>query len=125
MVFLFASMCFYFVLQYDYVAIYVLNVLGIIFVSFMSPYVRQYKINFLSKVHELDIASEKDRIMAVLETIGCARYIKRITGAKVTYDELVNYMNIPLGDAKKMTAHSWLGGGNDRNRKYDASKSLS
>ena len=70
----------------------------------------------------MDIASEKDRIMAVLEPVGCARYIKRITGAKVTYDqlsdltvdELVNYMNIPLGDAKKMTAHfSDMGGGSE------------
>ena len=75
-----------------------------------SYIIYQFYWSFEEKIDELNLQLDTEKISEFLETAGCPQYQKRFFSSKISYDQLrslsvddlVNYLNIPLGDAKRI-----------------------
>ena len=114
MMFLFCSMTFYYSYVYEGDFVTVSNFFGLLFVLFIFPYMcYTYKYGFKKDMLENDRLSGSTEMFKYLEVIECSRYTGRFTAARITLDEfktinvgeMVDYLTIPLGDAKKMYDH--------------------
>ena len=89
----------------------------------------QYKA-FNEATTALEKTSDTDKIQAALDELSCGQYVKRLSAAKVAYtqlfelsvDELVNYINIPLGDAKRIVAGLEISAGGNRRLRAEISR---
>ena len=111
--FAFWSLAWYFYLIYTTTLIIVTSYIGLFLSAAAIPgwLLYQYK-TFNEATTALEKTSDTDKIQAALDELSCGQYVKRLSAAKVAYtqlfelsvDELVNYINIPLGDAKRIVA---------------------
>ena len=87
-----------------------LNYVGMIYLTGAFLWmVYQYRIFDASTI---EVGADMQKLQSALEALDCAKYAKRFSASKISFeqlfeltvDEMVTYLSIPLGDAKRIQA---------------------
>ncbi len=111
MITLFGATAFYYLYEYKSLSMEIMNWCGVAaLITSPSYIIYQFYFSFEEKIHELNLQLGTEKIRDFLEQAGCPQYQKRFVTSKISFgqlqslsvDDLVNYLNIPVGDAKRI-----------------------